>query len=146
MLERKETPPFALPTGITLLEQKELKLNNGITVRYIQGGTQDVAKIDFVFSAGVVQSKKPLVAAVTNSLLQEGTESLTAFEVAEKIDFYGAYLGQSANYHHAQLTLYALSKYLPDVLPIIEEIVKKPALSQHEFDVHLAKKKTGLPC
>ncbi|MGQ1784216.1 MULTISPECIES: M16 family metallopeptidase [unclassified Saccharicrinis] len=141
MLKRKEVPAFALPTGLNILEQKELRLNNGIPVHFIQGGTQDVAKLDFVFSAGVVQSDKPLVASVTNSLLQEGTRSMSAFEIAEKIDFFGAYLGQSTNYHHAQVTLYTLSKYLPQVLPIVEDIIKNPALNQHEFDVHLAKKR-----
>ena len=141
MLERKEVPPFALPSGLNILEQKELKLNNGIPVKCIRGGSQEVTKIDFVFSAGVVQSPKALVAAVTNALMQEGTKSMSAFEIAEKIDFYGAYLGQSTNYHHAQVTLYALAKYLPDVLPILEEIIKKPSFARHEFDVHMAKKK-----
>ncbi|GAF03161.1 M16 family metallopeptidase [Saccharicrinis fermentans] len=141
MLKRKEIPAFALPTGLNILEQKELTLNNGIPVHFIQGGTQNVAKLDFVFAAGVVQSDKPLVAAITNTLLQEGTTTMSAFEIAEKIDFYGAFLGQSTNYHHAQITLYSLSKYLPNILPIIEDIIKKPALNQHEFDVILAKKK-----
>lgn len=141
MLKRKEVPSFALPSGLNILEQKTYKLNNGIQVLFVEGGTQEVAKLDLVFAAGVVQSPKALVAAVTNSLIHEGTESMSAFEVAEKIDFYGAYLGQSTNYHHAQITLYALSKYLPNVLPILEDIIKKPALSQHEFDVHMAKKK-----
>lgn len=141
MLERKEVPTYALPTGLVLLEQQELKLSNGIPVHFIHGGTQEVAKLDFIFSAGVVQSNKPLVASMTNTLLQEGTEFMSSFEVAEKIDFFGAYLGQAANYHHAQTTLYSLSRYLPDLLPIIEQIIKKPALSQHEFDVLLAKKR-----
>lgn len=141
MLERKEVPAYALPTGLTILEQQELKLNNGVSVHFIHGGTQEVTKLDFIFSAGVVQSNKPLVASMTNTLLQEGTEFMSSFEVAEKIDFFGAYLGQATNYHHAQLTLYTLSRYLPELLPIIEQIIKKPALSQHEFDVLLAKKR-----
>ncbi len=141
MLERKEVPAFALPSGLNILAQKHLKLKNGITVHFVQGGTQEVAKLDFVFAAGVIQSTKALVASVTNTLLQEGTESMSAFEISEKIDFFGAYLGQSTNYHHAQITLYSLSKYLKDVLPIIEDIIKKPSLSQNEFDLHLAKKK-----
>ena len=141
MLERKEVPMYALPTGLVILEQQEMRLNNGLPVNFIHGGTQEVTKLDFVFSAGVVQSNKPLVASMTNTLLQEGTETMSSFEVAEKIDFFGAYLGQATNYHHAQITLYALSRYLPELLPIIEQIIKKPALNQHEFDVLLAKKR-----
>ncbi|SMO78076.1 Predicted Zn-dependent peptidase [Saccharicrinis carchari] len=141
MLKRKEVPMYALPTGLNMLKQKELSLKNGVPVHFIQGGTQEVAKIDFIFSAGVVQSNKPLVAALTNTLLQEGTEWMTSFEVSEKIDFFGAFLGQSTSYHHAQITLYTLSRYLPDLLPVIEQILKKPALAQHEFDVLLARKK-----
>ncbi len=141
MLNRKEEPVFALPTGLSLLNKSDITLKNGIAVHLIKGGTQEVTKIDFVFPAGVVQSSKALVASFTNVLMQEGTKSYSAFDVAEKMDYYGAYLGQSTNYHHAQITLYALTKYLPQVLPVLEEILKCPSFNQHEFDVHLAKKK-----
>ncbi|TLX75204.1 insulinase family protein [Labilibacter sediminis] len=141
MLRRNNVPSFDLPSGLNILEQKKFNLDNGIPVHFVDGGTQDVAKIDLIFPAGIVQSSKALVASFTNNLLQEGTVYMSAFEVAEKIDFYGAYLGQSTNYHHGQVTLYSLSKYLPDVLPVIEEIIKKPAFAQHEFDVYLSKRR-----
>ncbi len=141
MLNRKDIPSFKLPSGLNILQQSSKSLENGIPVHIVHGGTQDVAKIDIIFDAGVVQSNKPLVATFTNTLLHEGTETMSAYEIAEKIDYYGAYLGQSTNYHHAQITLYSLTKYLPNILPIIEDIIKKPSFNQHEFDVLLAKKK-----
>lgn len=59
MLKRKEIPAFALPTGLNILEQKELTLNNGIPVHFIQGGTQNVAKLDFVFAAAWFSQTSP---------------------------------------------------------------------------------------
>lgn len=141
MLKREDVPSFVSPSGLNILEQKQFDLNNGIPVHFIHGGTQDVTKIDFIFPAGIVQSDKALVASFANNLMQEGTANMSSFEVAEKIDYYGAYLGQSTNYHHGQVTLYALAKYLPNVLPVLEEIIKKPTFNQHEFDVYLAKKR-----
>jgi len=141
MLNREKTPEFLLPTDINIIQGVDVKLNNGIPVHIVDGGTQEVVKIDLIFPAGSVQAAKPLVASFTNYLMQEGTVSYSAMDVAETIDFYGAFLGQSANYHHAQITLYALSKYLPNVFPVLEEIIKKPLFDQHEFDVYLAKKK-----
>jgi predicted Zn-dependent peptidase len=141
MLMRKNIPQFVLPSGLKILDSHMFKLKNGIPVHFINGGTQDVVKIDFVFPAGLVQASKSLVASFTNHLMQEGTASMSSMDVAEKIDYYGAYLGQATNYHHAQITLYALSKYLPDLLPVVEEVLKYPAFSEHEFEVFLAKKK-----
>ncbi len=141
MLMRESAPEFKLPTGIDIFKGNTQKLDNGVPVHIIEGGTQDVIKIDFVFPAGVVQAEKPLVASFTNKLMQEGTQSLSSAEIAEKIDFYGAFLGQSANYHHAQISLYVLTKYLHNVLPFVEDIIKNPAFNQHEFEVFLAKRK-----
>lgn len=141
MLMRKNIPQFVLPSGLNILDSHIFKLRNGIPVHLISGGTQDVVKIDFVFPAGTVQASKPLVASFTNHLMQEGTASMSSMDVAEKIDYYGGYLGQATNYHHAQVTLYALTKYLPDLLPVVEEVLKYPAFSEHEFEVFLAKKK-----
>ncbi len=141
MLMRQNAPDFKLPSGIDIFKGNTAKLDNGIPVHIIEGGTQDVVKIDFIFPAGVVQAEKPLVASFTNNLMQEGTKSLLAEEIAEKIDFFGAFMGQSANYHHAQISLYVLTSYLPQVFPIVEDIIKNPSFSQHEFDVYLSKKK-----
>ncbi|MCW3805999.1 M16 family metallopeptidase [Plebeiibacterium marinum] len=141
MLARNTAPSFVLPAGLSIIDGKEFKLNNGIPVHVINGGTQDVVKIDFIFPAGSVQAQKPLVASFTNHLMQEGTVGMTSAEISEKIDYYGAFLGQSVNYHHAQITLYALTKYLPELLPVIEDIIKKPTFSKHEFDVYLSKKR-----
>ncbi len=141
MLMRESTPSFVLPSGLNILDSSDFNLNNNIPIHLIEGGTQDVVKIDFIFSAGAIRAPKPLVASFTNYLMQEGTKSMSSMEVAEKIDFYGAFLGQSTNYHHAQLSLYALTKYLPQLLPVIEDIIKRPAFEPHEFDVYLAKRK-----
>ncbi len=141
MLMRKEAPSFVLPMGLNILDSENFTLNNGIPVHVIKGGSQDVVKIDFIFPAGSVQAPKPLVASFTNYLMQEGTQNYSSSEIAEKIDYYGAFLGQATNYHHAQVTLYALTKYLPNVLPVVEEILKRPSFSEHEFDVYLSKKK-----
>ncbi len=141
MINRVEAPQYISPDELTIPAEQKLTLDNGIPVGYIHGGSQEVCKIDFIFAAGVVQSTKPLVASITNNIMREGTQNLSAFEIAEKVDYFGAYLGQSTNYHHAQITLYCLSKHLPELLPIMEEIIKRPLFSQHEFDLYLENKK-----
>ncbi len=141
MLNRIEAPQYKAPDKLYIPDEEKSYLNNGIPVGYVHGGSQEVCKIDFVFAAGVIQSNKPLVASFTNNLMREGTENYSAFEIAEKVDYYGAFLGQSTNYHHAQVTLYCLSKYLPELLPVMEEIIKRPLFTQHEFDIYLEKKK-----
>ena len=141
MLNRNDIPAFTLPQNVTVAEPIQGKLKNGIPYSLVSGGTQDVVKIDFVFEAGVVHAPKALVASFTNKLLQEGTQTMTAYELAEKMDFYGAYLGESASYHYGQITLYCLTKHLSSLLPLIEDMLKHPSFVKEEFDLLLSKKR-----
>jgi len=140
-IDRQIPPIFKTVDSLNLLPVEVYELDNGIKVHIIEAGSQEVAKIDVIFPAGSVQAGKPLVASATNTVMAEGTTTLTSVEISEKIDFYGAYIGQQTDYHHSILTLISLSHYLPETLAILEDIIKNPVFPQHEIDNFLSKRK-----
>ena len=63
----------------------------------MEGGTQDLCRLDLVFKAGTKNQSKPLVAAMCNAMLFEGTNKKNGTEIHESIDFYGSYIQLDVN-------------------------------------------------
>jgi predicted Zn-dependent peptidase len=114
-------------------------LDNGIPICPIQGGSQDIVKIDFIFKAGKWYQPSPYIAYGVNRLMKEGTCRHTSAEIAEKLDFYGAFLDTFSEADDAVITLYSLNKHLDTLLPLLEEIIKMPEFPQKEIDIFIQK-------
>lgn len=133
MLNRKESPLVSLPENIHIQDASVTLTSNGIPVYVIEAGTQDVVKIEFVFAAGNITSKKTLIPTACNNLLDEGTEELSAAELAEALDFYGAYLQTEPGPDWCSVSLYSLNKFAADALPFLEQLLTKPAFPESEI-------------
>jgi len=140
-IDRKIAPESKTIDTFDLQPIETYELNNGIMVHLMQAGSQEVAKLDFLFPAGSVQAAKPLIASITNKALTEGTTNCTGAEISEKIDFFGAFIGQQASFHHSIVTLVTLSHFLPQTLEILEDIIKNPVFKQKEIDTLLSSRK-----
>jgi zinc protease len=140
-INRQIAPSFKNTETLSLLPLEKSQLDNGIELLTLQGGTQDVTKIDIFFPAGLVQAGKPLLASTVNNLIEEGTTSKTSIQISESLDFYGAHLGQNASYHHSMISLVTLTKHLHQTLPIVADLIRNPIFPQSELDIYLNNKK-----
>ena len=114
---------------------ERMVLSNGIPLNVLNAGENEVVRIDFLIKGGRWQQVQPLQALFTNRMLREGTRRFTAAEIAERLDYYGAWLELSSASEHAYLTLYSLNKYLPETLDVLESIVKEPIFPEKELGV-----------
>lgn len=135
-LDRKKAPEFKQVDNIHFLDTVKTELDNGIEFNYINGGSQDIIKIDFIFNAGNLYQNKALVASSTNQLIKEGTQNYSAYEISEGIDKYGAFFEVENAYDTATLTLYTLTKHLSNVIPFVREVILFPAFSEKEFNIY----------
>lgn len=136
-LDRTKAPIFNELDELTFIHSTTHTLANGVKVNVLSGGSQEIVKIDFIFKAGTLHQSKPLVASATNNLLKEGTKNYTAFEIAEGIDQFGAYLQTSVDFDDAAITLYTLNTHLEKALFYFKEVVIYPAFDQNEFDIYM---------
>lgn len=136
-IDRTKAPRFNELDELTFIHPETHFLANGVKVNVLSGGSQEIVKIDFIFKAGTFHQTKPLVASATNNLLKEGTKNYTAFEIAEGIDQFGAYLQTSADFDDATITLYTLNIHLKSVLDYFKEVVVFPAFDQNEFNIYI---------
>lgn len=141
MFDRTIQPAVNTIDHIDVVKAEKRLLGNGIPVHFINAGTQDVVKIDFIFEAGTWFQTKNLVASICNSMLEEGSENYPAGEIAEKFDFYGAYLQLSIDQNQGFVNVITLSKHLPAILEVTEDLIKRSVFPDHELDVLIAKNK-----
>ncbi|NOX46657.1 MAG: insulinase family protein [Chlorobi bacterium] len=140
-INRLIQPGVKLIDSIALYEPEHFKLDNGIPVFQINAGTQDMVKIDFVFEAGSYFQEKLQVSKFTNKLLNEGTKSYSSSEIAEKIDYYGAFLEVGSDKDVATVTLYTLNKYLERMLEVMQEVIRFPVFPEHELETYKQNRK-----
>lgn len=141
MLNRKIQPAIHTIDHIDMVKAEKYLLTNGIPVFYINAGTQDVVKLDIVFEAGTWYQPANLVASFCNSMLEEGSQNYSATEIAERFDYYGAYLQLTVDQNQGFISIISLGKYFPEILEVVEDIVKRSVFPEHELDVMIAKNK-----
>ena len=141
MLNRTIQPQVNPIEHIDMVKAEKRLLSNGIPVHFVNAGTQDVVKIDFVFEAGTWFQPANLVASLCNSMLEEGSANFTAAEIAEKFDYYGAYIQLTVDQNQGFVNVVTLGKYLPEILEVMEDMIKRSVFPEHELEVLIAKNK-----
>ena len=141
MLDRSQEIDFQEIHMPKFLVPKTLRLANSIEVYVMEGGAQELCRLDMVFEAGSKVQNKALQASMCNAMLFEGTGNKKGEEIHESLDFYGAYTQLDLNSDRAVVSLYTLNKYFDKVLPIFIDAIKNAAFSEDEFKVILAQNK-----
>ena len=136
---RKIQPARHEIESLKLIRPQSFVLDNGIPVYAIDAGSEDLIKLDLVFNAGSYFQPKPLMASLTNKCLQEGTKSFASSEIAETVDFYGAYLRNAVSKDDARVSLYCLGRHFEKLLPVVKEVTLQPVFPENETGTIIAK-------
>jgi len=144
MLNRTIAPAFRQVNDINFIKPTANNLANGIPVYTINAGETELVRIEFIFENVNWDVRQPLQAVAVNALINNGTKTLSAKEIAEKIDYYGAFLQTDYSADHTTITLYSLTKHLPSVLPIVWSILNESVFPQHELDIYKQTQKQKL--
>ena len=135
ILDRKNHPRFSSDFKLPELNWKEELVAGKIPVHFINAGSQEVVKIDFGFNAGELFQGKNKLALACNSLLREGTSTMTSAHISEAFDFYGAYFETGIDKDFAGVTLFSSNRFLTETLPLFLEVISDPAFSEKELSI-----------
>ncbi len=134
-LNRKISPNVIEIKSIHIKEAQENILSNGIKIYTINASNEEVIKIDLVFDAGINVQDFKSQANFTCKMLSEGTSKYSAAELAEKLDFYGAYFQTKNTSEEAIITLYCLNKHLTNCLPFIVKILNDSIFPENDLEI-----------
>jgi len=144
MLNRQQAPDFKQVSTINFIRPTENKLDNDIPVYTIYSGEQDLVRIEFIFNNVNYDLEKPLQAIAVSTMLNNGTKKLTSKEIAEQIDFYGAFFQTEYIQDQSSVTVYSLNKHLASVLPIVKDVLSDSQFPQSELDIYIQNQKQKL--
>jgi len=139
-LKRNIQPALGPVSELSASNPEAITLSNNIPVYILEAGDEDIIRIDFIFQAGSRYQNRIFQASATNSLLSEGTKTKTARQIADEIDFYGSFLFPGCSRDESHIQIYSLTKYLPQTLDIVADIILNPSFPENELNIFRKKK------
>ncbi len=138
MIDRKQPPPIvdAVNFNLQLKPYQAYTLRNGVPVYAVNAGAEEVMQLEWVFFAGNSQEEQNLVAATTNFLLRNGTNTKTAFQLNEYFEYYGAYVNRACYNETATISMHCLSKHVGELLPVVKEMITQSTMPSEELAIY----------
>lgn len=144
MLDRKQQPPYHPVTGLNLIKPEEITFANGLKVFVFDSGEQDLVRIEWIIDHLFSQEDQVLLNTGVCELLPEGTRTLSSAQIAELIDFHGAFLIPELGYDRSSLTLFSLNKHLEDLLPVVKDMLTNAVFPEKELATYIRNNKQKL--
>ena len=144
MLNRTLAPESKQIDEINFIEPLKQKLDNGIPVFTINAGKQELVRIEFIFENVNWDPSRPLEAVSVSHLVNNGTAKLTAKEIADQVDYYGAFLQTEYGADQTAIKLYTLTKHLASILPILRSILNESIFPEKELAIFVQNQKQSL--
>lgn len=138
MVNRQIAPGIkdAINYTLELKPFRKFTLDNGTAVYAIDAGAEEVVQLELVFNAGNWYERENLVATATNYMLKNGTSQKSAFDINEHFEYYGSYLNRNCYNETATISLHSLTKHLPELLPVIQELITGSVMPEPELDIY----------
>ncbi|MDF3076458.1 MAG: insulinase family protein [Sphingobacteriaceae bacterium] len=143
-MNRLEAPAFGQVEHIELIKAEPVSFANGLKLFVINGGEQELVRIEFIFKNVNWNVAKPLQAYAVNSMISDGTSQYTASQIAERIDYYGAFIQTEYNYDMASVTIHSLNKHLASILPIVKSLLTDSIFPEEELETFKRNQKQKL--
>ena len=144
MLNRIVAPDFQSIKPLNLIQPDSVRYDNGLQAFVFQDPQLQLLRFEFVFKNIFDKQEFPLRNTIMSSMLREGTATLSSAEIADQVDFYGAYLMPEYSLDHTSLTVYTMHKYVDRILPIILDILNNSIFPQKELDTFVRNNKQTL--
>ena len=123
-------PPLHLPVP------EQFTLSNGFTVLYNERPGLPLVAASLVFRAGSGANPvdHPGLASFTSRMLQQGTESRSALQIADRAADLGISLASRASTDASSVSFQSLTRSFPDALELLADVALHPAFPQQEID------------
>ena len=136
-LDRKIAPEVGGFESLSLPPMRTATLSNGLTLNIIDYGQQEVTRLTAIWDSGNAETADiPKSLNLAATLLREGTASTSGREIAEALDFNGAWLTTTVESHNTTINLFSLNSKFDEPLDILIKIISEPSFPATEFDTY----------
>lgn len=135
MLDRT-TPPVVRPFGrLSLPNETSITLDNGLTLHTLSGGNQDVMRLNIIAEGGTSECRNQCEASFAAELLREGNSMFDSEQIADLVDYNGAWFNSSASSHFTTLQISGLTSKLDVLTPVIVDSFVNPSFPKNTFEI-----------
>ncbi|HKW64636.1 MAG TPA: pitrilysin family protein, partial [Candidatus Acidoferrum sp.] len=133
---RKDTPKPGPSSPLHLPVPQEFKLANGLTVLYNERPGLPVVAASLVLrsGSGANPADKPGLASFTARMLQQGTTTRNALQIADSAADIGASLGSRASMDSSSVGTTVLTRNFPEALDLLADIALHPTFPKEEVE------------
>ncbi len=144
--DRTKRPAGQPLPKIELPAIQKATLSNGLEVWLVEQHKLPMLSLNLVIQAGSDHdpSTKPGVATMTAEVMDAGTTTLDALQIADRLDFIGASMAVRAGLDGTFASLETLSKHLDEALGVFGDVISHPTFPEKEFDRLRSQRLTGL--
>jgi predicted Zn-dependent peptidase len=99
----------------------------------VNSGSDDVLKLELVFPTGGTDRRGLLLSAATHHLLDSGTKSQSAQEIAEAFEFYGSHLQTDSGPDWKSVSLFSLGRFFGESLALLSGVFNNACFPESEL-------------
>lgn len=132
----REKPPVPGPERpLHLPVPQQFKLSNGLEVYYNERPGLPLVAATFVFrrGSGANPVDRPGLASFTARMLQQGTGTRTALQIADRAADLGTTVGTRATVDASRIGSMSLTRNFPDVLELLADVALHPTFPEAEI-------------
>ena len=124
------------PPELSLPDPIRRTLSNGLDVVLVEVHELPVVDVRLVVRTGAASDAPAEAGRATllADLMDEGTTTRTALQIADELEYLGAELGTDAGWDQTLATLHVLRPRLEDALELMADVVLHPTFPQEELD------------
>ncbi len=143
---RKDEPKPGPASALHLPVPEKFKLSNGLTVLYSERPGLPLVAANLVLHAGSGANPvdRPGLASMTARMLQQGTTTRSALQIADRAADLGATLNSGAGADTTGVSTRALSRNFPDALELLAEVALHPSFPKEEIERVRSERLTGI--
>lgn len=135
--KQKAMLPKAGPTvKFSLPAIEKTKLSNGLNVWFVKQNELPIVSMNLVFNSGTIMdpAEKYGVASWTASMLNQGTTTRSALEIANQLQSIGASVNAGSGWDSSNVSMQTLTKNLDQALNIYTDVIQNPVFPATEIE------------
>jgi len=134
--DREAPPPLGTPKAFALPAGDTFTLKNGMKVTLAQYGSVPLVSIraDIAFGKANESADQVWLSTVTLKLMQEGTETMSAAQVANEAARMGGQLQTGPGTDQSTVSIDVLGEFAVDAVKLIADVLQHPKLPESELE------------
>jgi zinc protease len=132
---RQKPPPPGAERAFKVPAVKRFRLKNGLRVILAQSNKLPLVSVEMVVKTGGAGNPKGQagLADLVANMLDEGTKTRSALQIADEVSFLGASLTTGASWDASSISVTTLTEHVDKALAVWADVVLNPAFDDREL-------------